>query len=183
MIVNMMYISRTEELMKNVSCAVLLAFLNLSLISGQVMAAPAGSMLVGTVVNTQGNPVAGAKVIAKDPSGKVIGEAVTNNQGQYVIQNLPPGKYQLTLDPQVPFKGETVLASIPNEGLTVDWVVSSNAPAIATAIPGVTTAFAGVHSGFIPFVLFTASATTLAVICGTQRNCDDDKRRVGSPSF
>jgi hypothetical protein len=34
------------------------------------------------------------------------------------------------------FQGSTVVASLGSEGLTVNWTVSANAAAIATAIPG-----------------------------------------------
>ena len=162
--------------MKKTACAVLAAFLILSTLPGQIVfAQPAGPTLVGTVVDIQGNPVAGVKVAAKDTSGKVIGEAVTNNQGQYVIQNLPPGQYQLTLDPQLPYKGETVVASIPSEGLTVNWVVSPTDPAVATAIPGVVGA--GQFGALLPFAAVVLTATIITAV-----NADNNNRqRVVSP--
>lgn len=98
----------------------------------------ATSTIVGSVVNAQKNPVPGIKILAKDPSGKILGEAVTNAEGYYNLENLSTGQYQLTLDPlQSPFQGETVVASLGPQGLTVDWIVSESARAIAVATPGI----------------------------------------------
>ncbi|OGQ79057.1 MAG: hypothetical protein A3F90_07365 [Deltaproteobacteria bacterium RIFCSPLOWO2_12_FULL_60_19] len=96
-----------------------------------------GSMLVGVVYDAGGRPVGGLKIIAKDPSGRIMGEAVSDARKPYVLPNLPTGQYQLTLDPaQSPFKGQTVLSFIGAEGLTVNWLVSEMADAVATATPG-----------------------------------------------
>lgn len=124
--------------MKKIFCAVLAAMVSLSMMPGQVMGGPATSMLIGVVYDTAGLSVPGMKVIAKDPSGKIMGEAITETQKPYVMRNLPTGQYQLTLDPlKSPFKGQTVLSSLNAEGLTVNWLVSENTEALATATPGV----------------------------------------------
>ena len=114
------------------------------------------SSIVGGVLNTQKNPVPGIKILAEDPSGKILGEAVTNAEGNYNLANLSLGQYQLTLDPlKFPFQGETVVASLGPQGLTVDWIVSENAKAIALATPGIEPAG--------PFAL---GATSRAIIAG-----------------
>jgi hypothetical protein len=124
--------------MKKVFCKLLAVTLVLSWMPARVMGGPATSMLIGVVYDTAGLPVPGMKVIAKDPSGKIMGEAITDTQKPYVMRNLATGQYQLTLDPlKSPFKGQTVLSSLGAEGLTVNWLVSVNADALATATPGV----------------------------------------------
>jgi hypothetical protein len=124
--------------MKKVFCKLLAVTLVLSWMPARVMGGPATSMLIGVVYDTAGLPVPGMKVIAKDPSGKIMGEAITDTQKPYVMRNLATGQYQLTLDPlKSPFKGQTVLSALGAEGLTVNWLVSENADALATATPGV----------------------------------------------
>lgn len=93
--------------------------------------------IVGAVVDAQGNPVLGVRIIAKNPSGKVLAQAVTDARCQYVLEDLAPGLYQMTLDPvKTGLKGDTVTASLGREGLTVNWTVSTTAMPIATAMPG-----------------------------------------------
>src|SRR3990172_371288 len=104
----------------------------------QALAQQGTSTIVGSVVNNQKSPVPGIKILAKDSSGKILGEAVTDAEGNYNLKNLSIGQYQLTLDPmKAPFQGETVVAALGPQGLTVDWIVSKNAKAIATATLGI----------------------------------------------
>jgi hypothetical protein len=97
------------------------------------------STIVGIVVNNQKSPVPGIKILAKDSSGKkILGEALTDAEGNYHLKNLSIGQYQLTLDPlKSPFQGETVVAALGSQGLTVDWIVSKSAKAIASATLGI----------------------------------------------
>ncbi len=102
----------------------------------QALAQQGTSTIVGSVVNTQKNPVPGIKILAKDPSGKILGEAVSNAEGRYDLASLSIGQYQLTLEPiKSPYQGETVVTSAGPQGLTVDWIVSESAKAIASAGP------------------------------------------------
>lgn len=104
----------------------------------QASAQQGTSTIVGSVVNNQKNPVPGIKILAKDPSGKILGEAVTDAEGNYKLKNLSIGQYHLTLDPlKSPFQGETVVAALGTQGLTVDWIVSKSARAIAAATLGI----------------------------------------------
>jgi len=54
--------------------------------------------LQGTVVDPQGNAVAAAKVTVTNPSTQVSYDALTNNQGFYRVNELPPGKYKVTVE-------------------------------------------------------------------------------------
>jgi hypothetical protein len=104
----------------------------------QTLAQQGTSTIVGSVVNNQNSPVPGIKILAKDSSGKILGEAVTDAEGNYNLKNLRIGQYQLTLDPlKSPFQGETVVTALGPEGLTVDWIVSKSAKAIASATLGI----------------------------------------------
>src|SRR3989337_2019220 len=100
----------------------------------QALAQRGTSTIVGIVVNNQESPVPGIKILAKDSSGKILGEALTDADGNYQLKNLSIGQYQLTLDPvKSAFQGETVVAALGSQGLTVDWIVSKSARAIASA--------------------------------------------------
>jgi len=93
--------------------------------------------IAGTVIDIQGNPVEGAEVVAQDSTGKVIARAVTSNRGEYALEGLAPGQYNLTANPLTTgFKKQTVVAPLGAEGLTINWAVSSATPAIAAATPG-----------------------------------------------
>jgi len=100
----------------------------------QVLSEPPSANLVGTVLNTAADPVPGIEIIAKDPTGKPVGQSVTDKEGQYVLKKLPVGKYGLKLDPiQTGYQGATVVTPLTVEGLTVNWTVSTTAAAVAIA--------------------------------------------------
>lgn len=112
----------------------------LVMVSGpwQVLAQQGTSTIVGSVVSNQKSPVPGIKILAKDSSGKILAEAVTDAEGNYNLKNLSIGQYQLTLDPlKSAFQGETVVTALGSKGLTVDWIVSKTAKAIASATQGI----------------------------------------------
>jgi len=103
----------------------------------KVLAQPATATIVGTVVTAQQKPVPEVKIVIKDPSGKALRETLTNGDGRYSLKDVNTGRYQLTLDPlQNRFQGETVVANLGSQGLTVNWLVASGAAPIATAQPG-----------------------------------------------
>jgi hypothetical protein len=136
------------------------------------------STIVGSVVNNQKSPVPGIKILAKDSSGKkILGEALTDAEGNYHLKNLSIGQYQLTLDPlKSSFQGETVVAALGSQGLTVDWIVSKSAKAIASATLGIASsgpvafgdilAMAAATPGTTPAEPGALSETTKAIIAG-----------------
>ena len=141
----------------------------------QALAQRGTSTIVGIVVNNQESPVPGIKILAKDSSGKILGEAVTDAEGNYDLKNLSIGQYQLTLDPvKSAFQGETVVAALGSQGLTVDWIVSKSARAIASATLGIASsgpfAFADTLAmaapGTSPAEPGALSETTKAIIAG-----------------
>jgi hypothetical protein len=54
--------------------------------------------LVGTVLDSTGSVVAGAKVTAVEESTKVAYPGTTNAQGFYSIKFIAPGTYDITVD-------------------------------------------------------------------------------------
>ena len=78
--------------------SVLFAFLLLSLVPGRVAAQVQLSRLDGVVVDAANRPVAGAAVIVSDPLGATIRRVTVDSSGRFLIGDLPPGRYQLTVD-------------------------------------------------------------------------------------
>src|SRR6201994_4183464 len=54
--------------------------------------------LVGTVLDSSGSAVVGAKVSAVEESTKVVYPGTTNAQGYYSIQFIAPGTYDITIE-------------------------------------------------------------------------------------
>jgi hypothetical protein len=105
------------------------------------------AMVSGNVTEESGKGVAGVKISIADPtSGKTIGQAVTDASGKYQIPGITPGTYDFAFDPiATGFKPGAATTGVPNRGLTVNWIVSSNKDAVAFATAGV--AVAGIGTG------------------------------------
>ena len=56
--------------------------------------------LVGTVLDSSGHPMSGAKVTAVEQSTKVVYPGSTNADGYYSITFIPPGTYAITVEQQ-----------------------------------------------------------------------------------
>lgn len=54
--------------------------------------------LIGTVVDPSGAVIAGATVTARNSATNISKSAVTNENGEYKIINLPPGSYEITAE-------------------------------------------------------------------------------------
>src|SRR5271165_1245609 len=54
--------------------------------------------LVGTVLDSAGSAVAGAKVTAVEESTGVVYPGTTSAQGYYSIKFIPPGTYDITVE-------------------------------------------------------------------------------------
>ena len=78
--------------------SVLFAFLLMSLVTGRVAAQVQLSRLDGVVVDAANRPVDGAAVIVSDPLGATIRRVTVDASGRFLIGDLPPGRYQLTVD-------------------------------------------------------------------------------------
>jgi hypothetical protein len=94
------------------------------------------SDLTGDVLGPNG-AVAGAQVTVTDSGGNVVGQATTNNAGEYCITGLSPGDYKTALNPPAGagLQPGAVNRSVPAEGLTEDWSLSSATIASSSANP------------------------------------------------
>jgi hypothetical protein len=91
------------------SCLFTLAIATLVLASSLPAFAQAiTGTLRGTVSDPNGGVVAGATVTAKNQSTGVTSPSTTNGEGQYVISNLPPGMYTVTVEPTAGFSKKAV---------------------------------------------------------------------------
>ena len=86
--------------------------------------------IVGTIVSTAGAPVTGVTVSVQNQAGAAVGSGVTNETGQYAIHGLVPGTYTLIS------KGQSAVAYVGEQGLTVDWGIAPNSQIIAAARQG-----------------------------------------------
>jgi hypothetical protein len=148
--------------MKKAAC-VFLAVVFLFVGSTSMLGGQQATRIVGTVVDTQGKPIAGVSIIAQDLSGQVVAETVANADGQYSLENLLAGQYHLILNPvNTGVLGEEVVVSLVEEGLTVNWIVSSSTNAVAFASVGIASeGIFGIGSGATAFLGFLFSGGTM----------------------
>jgi hypothetical protein len=88
--------------------------------------------IVGTIVNPAGAPIAGMTVSVQNQAGAAVGSGVTDETGKYAIHGLVPGTYTLIS------KGQTAVAYVGDQGLTVEWGIAPNSQIIAAARQGTT---------------------------------------------
>jgi hypothetical protein len=109
--------------------------------------------VVGTVTDLAGTSISGAVITAKDTTGQVLGQSVANAQGHYNLSGLAPGHYQyfLKVSP-LGFKDGSAATVLGPDGLTIDWKVSNQNPAVAMATKGTSTStgLAGDPFGYSP---------------------------------
>ncbi|MBF6571120.1 MAG: carboxypeptidase regulatory-like domain-containing protein [Candidatus Binataceae bacterium] len=105
--------------------------------------------IVGTVSDTQGNPVQGVQITAQTSAGRVVGQAFSSANGKYQITQINPGTYDFLLNPlQSGFKAGSGVADLNSKGLTINWKLSPTAPALALASEGTEVALAGDPFGY-----------------------------------
>ena len=91
--------------------------------------------ILGRIVDQTGRPLPNLEIVVKDSNGNLLRTIRTNAIGRYCFADLNTGHYLLTQDPRrAPFDGQTVVTSLPPEGLYVDWRLTGNS-AIALATP------------------------------------------------
>ncbi|HEX3662599.1 MAG TPA: carboxypeptidase regulatory-like domain-containing protein [Acidobacteriaceae bacterium] len=61
---------------------------------------PSAGGIRGQVTDPTGAVIPSATVVVRDPAGKVVGKATSDNGGVYAIHGLPPGKYSVTVTAQ-----------------------------------------------------------------------------------
>ncbi len=80
--------------------------------------------LRGVVTDPNGGVVAGATVMAKSQTTGVTTPSTTNGEGQYVISNLPPGKYTVTVESTAGFSKKAVTDVNVPIGVTTDLAIA-----------------------------------------------------------
>lgn len=118
--------------MRRLLCATVAAVVMLTLGTQRVFCAD----LAGSIVDTQGHTVSGAKLLVKNLTNSTLSEVHSNGNGRYQVTGLPPGNYQYILFPVSRFKGGDAVSYLSDKGLTIDWHVTDTAPAIAFASIG-----------------------------------------------
>ena len=86
--------------------------------------------IIGTIVSPAGEPIRGVTVSVEDNAGAAVGASASDVAGKYIIHALAPGTYTLTAN------GQTAVAYVGDQGLTVDWGIASNSQVIAAARQG-----------------------------------------------
>jgi hypothetical protein len=94
--------------------------------------------IVGIVSDDNHHPVNRVKIVVVNASRKIAGRATTDLYGWYCLGPLRRGWYTLKLEPaDTGFLGGDGVTDLAEEGLTVDWITSVQAPAVATSSLGV----------------------------------------------
>ena len=86
--------------------------------------------VTGKVGDRSGAAVPGVIVSVKDRTGTQVGSAISDSAGNYAVHDLGAGMYTFVVN------GQTAVAYVAEDGLTVDWGVAPGAPAIAIARRG-----------------------------------------------
>ncbi|MBZ5550706.1 MAG: TonB-dependent receptor [Acidobacteriia bacterium] len=77
--------------------------------------------IIGTVTDTQGAAIAGAKVTVTNTGTNVVSETVTNNEGYYQVLQLPVGSYTVTAEHAGFSKSVTAATPLDiNQSLRID---------------------------------------------------------------
>lgn len=104
--------------------------------------AAAVASISGTVKDTSNSPVSGATITARDANGNVLGQAVSDGQGNYTL-SLPIGSsYTLEITPPAMYSQKSPSAApqgtLGAQGAAVNWVVSFETAAVWFALGGAT---------------------------------------------
>jgi Carboxypeptidase regulatory-like domain len=87
--------------------------------------------IVGQIADANGAPVIGTQVMVQDLDGKSFASATTNPAGHYEIHGLEPGAYNLIV------RGQSAVAYVGKDGLSVNWGVAKDVPPVAIARKGI----------------------------------------------
>ena len=123
--------------------------------------------VVGVVTDSQGQPVANVRIIARNMSTGASIEARSKPNGRYRVNGLAPGVYKYSIDPAGSgFKGGDAVSYLDSKGLTIDWQLSATNEAIALASDGAGTMLAGDPYGFTEQEYATIVAGSAALVAG-----------------
>ncbi|WP_270182938.1 carboxypeptidase regulatory-like domain-containing protein [Alkalihalobacillus sp. CinArs1] len=107
---------------------------------------PNPSEMSGTITDPSGNPIPNATIQIIDTNGSILGSGATDQSGQYVIGNLPPGSFSVIVSAQdfasttggiTLTPGQTVTDAdfvlIPDPGTIVGQVIDTSGNGISSA--------------------------------------------------
>ncbi len=122
--------------------------------------------VVGTLTDASGAPVVGVGIGVRSLDQSQVTSAVTNASGKYAVRGLNPGTYLFTMNPGATgYRGDTFETYLNHQGLTMKWAVSKTAPAVASAVPGVSAAIsAAADSSAASGSAVTASSSSAPVV-------------------
>ncbi len=110
------------------------ALLPLLLIASRARAATVS----GYVHTKDDKGVPGLEVDARTRQGSLVGKAISGKDGSYKIAGLPTGRYVFVLNPlKSLYKGHQIVAYLHADGLCLNWLVSRQKPAEASAHRGI----------------------------------------------
>ncbi len=87
--------------------------------------------VAGKVADAGGAPIAGIAISARNAANARVARAISDSSGRYTMHDLTPGTYTFSAS------GQTAVAYVEADGLTVDWGIAPSAPAIAIAHRGI----------------------------------------------
>lgn len=87
--------------------------------------------VAGKIADRSGAPVPKVTVSVKNQAGSQIASGISDAAGRYTIGNLDAGIYTFVVN------GQTAVAYVGADGLTVDWGIAHDAPPIAVAQRGI----------------------------------------------
>ncbi len=76
-------------------CLVLIFLYQSSIVLAQV--SPTSAIVKGSITDEQGSVIVGAKVLAKNLSTNLIRETTVSENGEYLLNQLPPGSYEVRI--------------------------------------------------------------------------------------
>jgi hypothetical protein len=87
--------------------------------------------IVGQVRGQGSVPVAGLQLSVENQAGVQIAVTTSDKSGSYSFHDIVPGTYSLKLN------GQSAIAYVPADGLTVNWGIAKDFPPVALAKQGV----------------------------------------------
>ena len=123
------WLHRLQIIVSNPAMKKLLALGSGALLLGYATAGLSAD-IVGMIVNPAGTAIQGVTVSVQNQSGAMVGVSVSDGSGKYAIHGLEPGTYTLMA------KGQTAVAYVGDQGITVNWGIAADSQVIAAARQG-----------------------------------------------
>jgi hypothetical protein len=106
-------------------------FAGAMIVAGGSTSAALAAEVAGKVADAGGAPIAGIEISARNAANAQVARVISDSSGRYTIHDITPGTYIFSAS------GQTAVAYVAADGLTVDWGIAPSAPAIAIARRGV----------------------------------------------